>query len=824
MTFKNLSKDAENVFNFIENEIEYQPMKYSIDFFIYAILFMKEENMANNALLSVMMEDDINTLKMAYENIISNNLSIKSKGKPIYDEIYNITISNLIKLENRKRKKINSAEILMEFMMDDEETKIRFGKFGVTSEQIKFFLDEDNNYIDDKDKSEKLIKHEKVSKKINKVTIKKEESEENSNTVERELINISKLADEGLIEEIMGNDEIIMNIFGILSKKSKNNVILIGDSGVGKTCTIKHIANMIRDKNVPKCFIEKKLMLFDLMTLTIGTTYRGSLETKINTIVDDAERSGKYIFIIDDIHQYLSGSGKIGDISIDIILDKILSSEKIATICISSTDGYSKYISNNDLLSRKLQKIELKEKSEDESFEIIKKIISSYENFHNVKFSDDAIRASIHYGKSFMRSRRLPDSAIDILDETGARLRLSILTNPKIKILENKLKLILDEINKITNTSTKKEYDKIDQLKKKEIDIKSEIGNIEKEEVLNSETIKVEENDVKKTISNKVGVPITKLTNDEISSLKNLEENMNKVIIGQEDAVNEVVKSVKRKRIGISNLDKPSVFLMVGKTGCGKTYLAKTLANQLFGNNNGFVTIDMSEYTEKMSVNKLYGSASGYVGYEEGGLLTEAIKKNSHCVLLLDEIEKANEEIFNVLLQIFDEGRLTDNKGFSVDFRNVIIIMTSNVGVKEVSENGASMGFIKGDTDERDKLTIMKSIKRTFKPEFINRIGHIIYFRTLNDNDLKKIIKLEISNVNERMKHINYSLDSTILDGKLIDSIFEAISESKEYGARPILREIQKQLEDKLTDYIIDKIPPKGTIFTYDNIYCKYNY
>ena len=452
-------------------------------------------------------------------------------------------------------------------------------------------------------------------------------------------------------------------------------------------------------------------------------------------------------------------------------------------------------------------------------FDITRTKSKTYEDYNNVNFSDECINECIRLAKRFITNENCPASVLNIIDTTSAYVRMKEGENETIKRLRERLDEIEYEKNSISNTSSAEDFDRKDALIREEIKINNEINQIEAK--LNTRATKTEVtiSDIRHSVSQMLNLPISELDGDERGKLKRLSENLRSVVIGQDEAIDDIARAVKRQRVGLQNPNKPIVILFVGTTGCGKSFLAKRLAYEMFGNEKNIVRLDMSEYSDKTSAAKLYGTSPGYVGYDDGGVLTEAIKKNNHCVLLLDEIEKANDEVFNVFLQVFDEGRLTDNKGTVVDFKNVIIIMTSNVGARDISEKRAQIGFGSHDEESRDKEIIKKAIKGTFKPEFINRIDNICYFNKLTDDNLRQIIVNEVRKVKTKLNEIGYDMDDELCNGRLVDSIFNKIKEESEYGARPILREIQFQLEDKLTDYIIDNEIESGYVFTYNDIY-----
>lgn len=730
--------------------------------------------------------------------------------------------ASIMKALEDRQSNSGCADVLLRILESNETIMSALTITGTTYEQIKISASDlvsENQSV----QQEKHIKHktpEQDLKKTKQSSRKQEDKTQEKGDAERYLTNISSMAASGKIQHVFGNDDIMERIFTILSKRERNNVVLVGEPGVGKTATAKHIANMIEDGLAPDAFCGKKMLQMDFTSLLIGTAMRGGFETKMTAIINDAAKKGKYIFFIDDIHGLFSPGSRVSDIPTESVLENILAEKNIQFVCTASSDGYAKYIQSNPYLSRRLHKIQIDEKKEEECESVLEDIVNTLSSYHRVSYTEDSVRAAVKYSSMYITDRKLPDSAIDVLDETGAKVSIDSGENPELKTLEKELDAIEMEKESLSKNSGRENYDRYDELVKMEIDKKGEIAVLKKE-LRRNKRPEIKADDVMKVVSSKTGVPVNSLDNDEKEKLKGLEERINAIVIGQEEAVGKVCRAVRRKRCGIADIRKPAVFFFAGNSGCGKTYLAKTLAKELFGDDGKMVRLDMSEYAEKMSVTRLYGSSAGYVGYEDGGILTEAVKKNRRCVLLLDEIEKANDEVFNVFLQVFDEGRLTDNKGVVVDFRDTVIIMTSNVGSREILESGNPVGFLKGDAGCRDAEIVKAAVKKRFKPEFVNRIDEIVSFNRLGDKELKNIIKLEISKVDKRVTELGYALSDEIKEGELVDIILENVKGEGDFGARPVIREIQRLLEDGLTDYIIENNPADGYCFRMNDIYDK---
>lgn len=810
MDYSGISNEAVLIFDGIKASFPSSFKSYSLDLFFMMVLSGSVKNsIAYKVLSSTMLTDDLDSL--------TNDFTQRQFSLPVTKQFSDLSEAfgpMLKKLRKKCEGTITSGDIMIEIISSNSDIKEIFKRYGVTIKQLENALSSEKKDLEPatKEKEATTATKEK-SKSITKP--KKGPSGE----AEKNLINLTEMAENGEIDPAYGNETIINTIFSVLSKRKYNNVVLVGKQGVGKTTTVKHMANVIANGMCPSNFSDKVMLLMDFSKLIVGTMYKGLFETKFQSIVDDATKSGRYIFFVDDIDNILSPNTKISDIPTNTMLDLILSNKNIQFICTTTEECYSKYILSDKILSKSLTKIELKEKTDGEVFSVIKSVIPTYETFHNVTYTDKAILDSISLSKKYINDRSLPESSIDILDEAGAVVSMSAPENPDIEEMKSKLASIRDEISSIENSSSRAEYDRIDELTRRELSLEADLSRLVREDMENQVPMEVNETHISGVLAKKIGSSPKIVTSDERDRLIGLNDRIKQIVIGQDEAVDTITMAVKRKVVGVSNQEKPIVFLAVGETGCGKTFLAKTLANELFDDGNNLVRIDMSEYSDKMSVNKLIGSANGYVGYEEGGMLTEAIKKKPRCVLLLDEIEKANDEVFNLFLQVFDEGRLTDNKGVVVNFSNVIVIMTSNVGAREVSEASGRIGFsseefAKNDEVMKTKGIIKNAIKHKFSPEFLNRIDKIVWFNTLTDEDLEEIIINEIKKVSDRIEKIGYSLSNELYGGKLVKNIFDAINKSREYGARPILREIEEQLEDKITDLIINEKVDDGHVFT----------
>lgn len=620
-------------------------------------------------------------------------------------------------------------------------------------------------------------------------------------------VNLNEQAEKGKIDKLVGRDQEIKQIIKILGRRKKNNAILVGESGVGKSAICEGLAYRIQEGNVPSFLLKKKMVSLDITSMLAGTQFRGMFEERMKGLIDELKSNGDYILFIDDIHSVLSEKFR-SDIDITSMLNNALTDGDIQIIGTTSFKEFRNTFENNSNLSRKFQKIVINPLTTEETYNILQNIKQYYERYHGVVYTDDALKACANLANKYMTDRNLPDSAIDLLDESGSAASVNINEPETIKSTRKKLsQLKKDKFVAINND----DYEKVDLIASQEKKLKVELSEAETELKKNNRSqIKIDSNEINIIISEKTGIPITKLTNDEKNKLANIDKILKKFVIGQDDAIDRICKVIKRNRIGLSPKNKTmaNIFIL-GTTGCGKTLVAKKLAKEVFGDEKYLVRFDMSEYSDKTSINKLIGSNPGYVGYDNGGQLTEIIKNKKHCVLLLDEIEKSDPQIFNLFLQVFDEGYLTDNAGMKVDFKNVIIILTSNVGAKEANEFGNGIGLIP-DSATKKKDIMEKELKKKFSPEFINRLDDIIYFNILTDDNLKKIINIELSNLNDRLKNLNYNLS---YNDDIIDYLFNIINKDKEYGARPIIRAIQDEIENKLTDLLLTNDYEKNYTF-----------
>lgn len=607
--------------------------------------------------------------------------------------------------------------------------------------------------------------------------------------------NLNKLAEIGKIDPLIGRDKEIFEITKVLSRKMCNNVVLVGDSGVGKTALICGLAKRIVDGNAPMLLKDCEIFRLSLTDMGAGTQFRGQFEQRVSSLIKSLKKVKKPILFIDNIHVY-TNEKKSAEFDIFGALEPLFTENDVMVIVATTAKGYHSSFDGNPDVSRRFQRVTIDAPSENECLEILEGVSETFESFHKVKYGKDILKSAVTLAGRYITDRKLPASAIDLIDEAGALKKMEQ-TEPDIVYLKkNKIALLKkrkDKLIKEDKIAESKDIDyEIDGLK---IDIAEEIDKIEKLGIAD-----VTEEDMCRAVSEHTGIPVQKITVSEKKQLSKINDILNENIIGQNEAIDIVCRGIKRNKVGLVQTNRPVLSCMcIGNTGCGKTLLAKMLAKEIFGDEKYLVRFDMSEYSDKTAVNKLIGASAGYVGYSEGGLLTEAIKNKRHAVLLIDEIEKATEEIFNIFLQILDEGFLTDNTGYKVDFKNTILILTSNVGAKDAA-NEKPLGFVT-DNNLNKRDIIEKELKNKFPPEFLNRLDEIVYFNSLTDDNLKDIVKLELKKLSGRLEKIGYSVEYS---DNVVDYIFKKIEPEKEYGARPIARAIQREIENKITDYILE--------------------
>ncbi|WP_416175668.1 ATP-dependent Clp protease ATP-binding subunit [Clostridium sp.] len=618
--------------------------------------------------------------------------------------------------------------------------------------------------------------------------------------------DLTEMAKEGKLDPVIGRDKETQRVLEILSRRTKNNPCLIGDPGVGKTAIAEGLAQKIVSSNIPELLRGKRVVTLDLSLMIAGSKYRGEFEERLKKVMAEIRKSGNVILFIDEIHTIIGAGAAEGAVDASNILKPALARGEIQCIGATTIDEYRKYIEKDAALERRFQPIMVGEPTKEEAVLILRGLRDKYEAHHRVKITDESIEAAVAFSDRYITDRYLPDKAIDLIDEACAKIRIqNLIAPPDVKKIESDLEKITKEKE---DSIRVQDFEKAAKLRDKEKELKDKLEDMKNNWKTEKEvsSLKVTEEHIASVVSQWTNIPVKKLTEKESEKLLKLEDILHKRVIGQDDAVKSIARAVRRARVGLKDPNRPiGSFIFLGPTGVGKTELSKALAEAMFGDESNMIRIDMSEYMEKHTVSRLIGSPPGYVGYDEGGQLTEKVRRNPYSVVLFDEIEKAHPEIFNILLQILEDGRLTDGKGKTVNFKNTIIIMTSNVGASTIRRQ-KFMGFTSGNEEntrnsdyERMKDNVMKELKDSFKPEFLNRIDDIIVFRKLEKEDLKKIVKLMLKEVSSRLKDQDIEVEFT-------EDVQELLSKEGidiNYGARPLRRAITKIVEDKLSEEML---------------------
>jgi ATP-dependent Clp protease ATP-binding subunit ClpC len=617
--------------------------------------------------------------------------------------------------------------------------------------------------------------------------------------------DLTQMAAEGKLDPIIGRDKEIYRICQILARRKKNNPIILGDPGVGKTAIVEAIAQRIVNKKVARVLLNKRLISINMTTIVAGTKYRGEFEERMKNIVEELKTADNVIVFIDEIHTIVGAGGVSGALDASNILKPALARGQVQCIGATTLDEYRENVEDDGALTRRFQEIFIDAPSMEDTLEILQRIKKNYEEHHSVTYEDSALEACVKLSERYIKQRELPDKAIDLMDEAGARTHLMEVKVPaKIKQLEQDAEII--KLKK-KNAVEGQDYEKAAQFRDEQLSLEAQIQTETEdwEKSLKSKKRIVTIDDITETVSMQTGIPVNKLGSDDLKMIKGMADELKKHIIGQDTAVDALAKVIKRSRTGVASHKKPSgSFMFLGPTGVGKTETVKSLAEYLFGDTDAMIRIDMSEYMEKFTVSRLTGAPPGYVGHEDGGQLTEAVRRKPYSVVLFDEIEKAHPDVFNTLLQVLDEGRLTDSGGRTVDFTNTVIVMTSNVGARKVSDFGTGIGFASESNIAQEKAKvesiIKKELKTKFSPEFLNRLDDIIFFDQLNQEHVLKIVDIELDIFNERMAENNYSFKFT----KVAKEFLAKEGYDSKFGARPIKRAIQKYVEDIVADAIIE--------------------
>ncbi len=704
-------------------------------------------------------EKDLNNMTKQIENIV-NNMAQNMDMDSLSEQINDVDPDELEK---------------------NDGMPIQFGAIPLGSIFSNMFGENSDNSSTDSSASSSGKKKVKIDKEKRKDKRKK--------TLDTYGTNLTQKAKNKQLDMVIGRDKEIQRMIQILNRRSKNNPCLIGEPGVGKTAIAQGLAIKIATGKVPAKLLGKEVYLLDMTAVVAGTQFRGQFEARMKSIIDECVNLGNIILVIDEIHNIIGAGDAEHSMNAANILKPSLSNGEVQLIGTTTLKEYRKYIEKDSALERRFQPVIVEEPSITDSIDILEGVKKYYEDYHKVKISNDVIKQAVIMSEKYIHDRFLPDKAIDILDEACSRINLNNKDLYQLEILKTELKAVQEEKEEAALADSTEDYKKAAELKAKECSLIEQIDSINKKMKLVSLTVQ----DIAEVIEHWTKIPVKKITEAETQKLLNLEDNLHKRIIGQNTAVEAVSRAIRRNRAGLKTTKRPPSFIFVGPTGVGKTELAKSLAFEMFGNENSIIRVDMSEYMESHSTSKLIGSPPGYVGYDDAGQLTEKVKRNPYSIILLDEIEKAHPDVFNILLQVLDDGRLTDSQGNTVNFENTILIMTSNAGS---NQNTNSIGF---GGSSMDQNKVMNSLKETFRPEFLNRVDEIVIFDQLSSEQLLKIVDLMIEDTRKALKDKDISLNISE-DAKKF--LLEKGTDIK-YGARPLRRAIQRYLEDELSDMIL---------------------
>lgn len=696
---------------------------------------------------------------------------------------------------------VGTEHILLAILADTDSYAVRFlGEMGVKANDL---IENIQNLLGSSNEQGKIASPEK----------KQIKGSGNTKTLDKYGRDLTAIAAQGGIDPVIGRTDEIQRVIQILSRRTKNNPCLIGEPGVGKTAVAEGLALKIISGDVPELLKNKRVIALDLTGMIAGTKYRGDFEDRINNVISEIKKAGNIILFIDELHTIIGAGSAEGSADTANILKPSLARGDFQVIGATTINEYRKYIEKDSALERRFQPVMVGEPTEDEAIEILKGLRDRYEAHHKVKITDDAIISAVKLSSRYIADRFLPDKAIDLIDEAASKVRLKNFTPPNdVKDLEDELSQLQKEKEAAINEQN---FERAAQIRDEEKTLKDKIEAAKREwrEKNDHTNDEVTTEDIAEIVSGWTGIPVVQLTQEESERLLKLEAILHNRIVGQDEAVKAVAKAIRRGRVGLKDPNRPiGSFIFLGPTGVGKTELCKTLAEAMFGDENSMIRFDMSEFMEKHTVSKLIGSPPGYVGYDEGGQLTERVRRKPYSVILFDEIEKAHPDVFNMLLQILDDGRLTDSQGRKVDFRNTVVIMTSNVGARLITNEQKTLGFLSDDESksksdaEAIKESVMGELKNTFKPEFLNRIDDIIVFNRLNNEDIKNI-------ANNMLKVLANRLSNMEIDITFADSAVEEISKEgfdPVYGARPLRRAIQSKLEDVISEKLLDGSISKG--------------
>ena len=781
--------------------------------FILGIIKLKDAG-AINILNSLGIE--ISSLKQEIEAFATSKstLSINTKKNQIQlkKEAEKALKTTFLEARVFNSSMIGTTHLLLCILRNSQDTTTKFlNNYNITYERVKeAFLNEleteENLNMDSKKEVKGSVSDEEGPTYENRKTSSTSRGKSMTPVLDNFGRDLTKYAEDGKLDPVIGRQEEIERVSQILSRRKKNNPLLIGEPGVGKSAIAEGLASRIYHKKVSRILFNKRVIALDVASLVAGTKYRGQFEERMKAVMNELEKNNDIILFIDEIHTIVGAGGSTGSLDASNMFKPALARGDLQCIGATTLDEYRQNIEKDGALERRFQKVIIDPTSPEETIQILKNIKDRYEEHHNVEYSETAIEACVNLTNRYISDRFLPDKAIDALDEAGSRVHITNINVPeKILELENKLQAIQNEKKRVVNKQKYEEAAKLRDTEKETENILLEEQLKWEEDIKNNKELVTEDN-ISEVVSMMCGIPVQKIAETESNRLSQMADNLKSKIIGQDDAIAKIVKAIQRNRAGLKDPTKPiGSFIFLGPTGVGKTQLAKELANYLFDSENNIIRIDMSEYMEKFSISRLVGAPPGYVGYEEGGQLTEKVRRKPYSIILLDEIEKAHPDVFNLLLQVMDDGLMTDGLGRKIDFKNTIIIMTSNIGTRKLKDLGNGPGFStsarKENIGNQTKNIINTSLRRAFAPEFLNRLDDVILFNHLNENDILKIIDIEIKNLMSRLKELKLNIKIPKKVKKFIlDKGFD-----EKFGARPLKRVIQKYIEDVIAEEIINK-------------------
>lgn len=825
------SNELNRLLTFIEEKLveEHPTVKVSLDYFILGI-FDQKDSFIYNIFYETMLSSALETLHEAYFHLVSQKAL--TALRPNREIRYEYKLQKALEDADKEREKLGDEKITSEHVFlailadNEDENKIRkvFEKTGISYDILFKKIQNkrsETGFKDQPENKEEPKKAETTGAKPTMVEIKATGDNpsdiinaivngfgnmrgnipvgKNSSGLEsltQYCTNLNEQVRAGKIDKIVGREKEINAIIRTLGKRKKSNAILVGEGGVGKTAIVEGLAYLIEKGSVPPILFQRQILSLNMTALMAGTTLRGMLEERVDLLIKELSKHPECILVIDNIDSVLSSKNGQEDFGFAPMLSHALEDGSIQVIGTSDFKGYRNTFDKDPSLERKFQKIIVDAPNREETLNILMNIKGYYEEFHAVTYTDDAIRACVDLSDKYITERRLPDSAIDILDEVGS---LNSPNNQRNEKLEGIIMKLKDLENRINESKKNDDYETADKLIAEMNNEKLNLERTTEEYDKNRVPKVVDTDDILGLISVKTGIPVTKLSTDDKTRISTMATRIKAEVIGQDEAVDAVCQALKRNRVGLRNGRTYGTFLFLGGTGRGKSLLAKKIAKEVFGDESALMRFDMSEYMDKTSVNKLIGANPGYIGYEKGGLMTEQVKNKKHCVILLDEIEKADPEVYNIFLQVFDEGFLTDNTGQKIDFKNTIIILTSNAGAKAASDFGKGIGF--GDEQETNsKRILIKKLRNRFPPEFLNRLDDIIYFNKLTKDNMKDIIRLELNKFQKRVQEIGHDMS---YDDSAVMHILDMVKSEPEYGARPIIRAIESEYENKVADLLL---------------------